>query len=171
MTSGSATGINLLQCGKFTIIIMDAPSDTNSGLYAKELKALGVTDVVRTCEKTYMTDPFEREGIEVHEMTFPDGAPPKEDIIQRWIELICRRYKSKDQAQRGVVAVHCVAGLGRAPVMAAVALIEMTALDPMDAVEKIRASQKGAINAKQLKYLQTYKRVTKPEGGCQCTVM
>eukprot|EP00439_Symbiodinium_sp_Y106_P073679 s932_g13.t4 len=163
----------LVEYGKFKIVIMDAPCDENSHMYVRELKQLGVTDVVRTCEPTYSPELFEREGIEVHEMTFPDGAAPPEELIQKWNGLICQRYRPKDPADTGVVAVHCVAGLGRAPVMAAVALIEMTAMDPMDAVEKIRERQKGAINARQLKFLQSYKPMTKPGpmGPCNCTVV
>mmetsp|Transcript_21848 Transcript_21848/g.62036 ORF Transcript_21848/g.62036 Transcript_21848/m.62036 type:complete len:171 (-) Transcript_21848:38-550(-) len=170
MMAGSVTGLRMVEHGKFKIIIMDAPSDSNSAVYVKALKELGVTDVVRTCEPTYSTERFEKEGIQVHEMTFPDGAAPPDDLIQRWHELIRLRYKSKDQA--GIVAVHCVAGLGRAPVMAAVALIEMTSMDAMDAVEKIRERQRGAINAKQLKYLETYKRsANKGSPPCGCSLM
>uniref|UniRef100_A0A7S1WCG4 protein-tyrosine-phosphatase n=1 Tax=Alexandrium catenella TaxID=2925 RepID=A0A7S1WCG4_ALECA len=168
MVPGSGCGMRLLEHGKFKIIIMDAPSDANSAVYVKELKALGVTDVVRTCEPTYSTEHFEKEGIQVHEMTFADGAAPPEDTIQRWNDLIRKRYRSKDEA--GLVAVHCVAGLGRAPVMAAVALMEMTAMDAMDAVEKIRERQKGAINARQLKYLQAYKRNKSSPQAC-CALM
>mmetsp|Transcript_113404 Transcript_113404/g.353539 ORF Transcript_113404/g.353539 Transcript_113404/m.353539 type:complete len:168 (+) Transcript_113404:184-687(+) len=164
MAPGSVTGMRLLEHGKFRIIIMDAPSDANLGVYVKELKALGVTDVVRTCEPTYSTQRFEEEGIQVHEMTFPDGSAPPDDLIQRWHVLIRKRYRSKDQA--GLVAVHCVAGLGRAPVMAAVALIEITAMDAMDAVVKIREKQRGAINARQLKYLQSYKRSATKSSRC-----
>mmetsp|Transcript_67910 Transcript_67910/g.122356 ORF Transcript_67910/g.122356 Transcript_67910/m.122356 type:complete len:179 (-) Transcript_67910:254-790(-) len=161
-----------LRC-KFQIVIMDAPCDANSYSYVQELKAFGVTDVVRTCEPTYSADNFENEGIRVHEMTFPDGAAPPEETIQKWAELICQRYKPKDPTDSGIVAVHCVAGLGRAPVMAAIAMIEMTAMDPMDAVEKIRESRKGAINARQLKFLQSYKRLTSKSstGPCACTMM
>ena len=36
---------------------------------------------------------------------------------------------SKVPDEKGVVAVHCVAGLGRAPAMAAVALIEVTHME------------------------------------------
>eukprot|EP00440_Ansanella_granifera_P046051 gb/GFBE01049876.1/.p1 GENE.gb/GFBE01049876.1/~~gb/GFBE01049876.1/.p1 ORF type:complete len:175 (+),score=19.84 gb/GFBE01049876.1/:1-525(+) len=164
----------LVECGKFKIVIMDAPCDENSYTYVQELKAVGVTDVVRTCEPTYSPENFEKEGIQVHEMTFPDGAAPPEDLIQRWNGLICQRYRPKDPADSGIVAVHCVAGLGRAPVMAAVALIELSGIDPMDAVEKIRERQKGAINARQLKFLQSYKRMTHKSlsgGPCACAVM
>lgn len=53
------------------------------------------------------------------------------------------------------VAVHCAAGIGRAPVLAAVALVE-AGLEPMEAVGWIRALRRGAINATQLAFLQAY---------------
>mmetsp|Transcript_55361 Transcript_55361/g.171776 ORF Transcript_55361/g.171776 Transcript_55361/m.171776 type:complete len:173 (-) Transcript_55361:283-801(-) len=172
MVLAPATSMRLIEHGKFfKMIIMDAPSEKNLPQYVNELKSYGVTDVVRTCEPTYSPESFEAAGIQVHEMMFPDGAPPGDDIVQKWHELICQRYKSKNPADLGVIAVHCVAGLGRAPVMAAVALIEMTAMDPMDAVEKIRAKQKGAINARQLKFLQGYKGMHKGGGQCGCSLM
>mmetsp|Transcript_15014 Transcript_15014/g.31317 ORF Transcript_15014/g.31317 Transcript_15014/m.31317 type:complete len:171 (+) Transcript_15014:193-705(+) len=170
MIEKSGLAVRVIEHGNFRLIIMDAPSDTNCAQYVKELKAVGVTDVVRTCEPTYLPERFEKEGIRVHELMFPDGAPPPEDIIQKWNELIHLRYRPKDKNDAGVLAVHCVAGLGRAPVMAAVALIEMTSMDSMDAVEKIREKQKGAINARQLKFLQTYKPTANTQ-KCGCAVM
>eukprot|EP00450_Noctiluca_scintillans_P020204 CAMPEP_0194517654 /NCGR_PEP_ID=MMETSP0253-20130528/50891_1 /TAXON_ID=2966 /ORGANISM="Noctiluca scintillans" /LENGTH=147 /DNA_ID=CAMNT_0039361645 /DNA_START=157 /DNA_END=600 /DNA_ORIENTATION=- len=147
---------------------MDAPTDdTAAAGYVRELKALGVTDVARTCEETYSRGKFESEGIEVHEMMFPDGSSPSEETLELWMQLITSTYASK----KGIVAVHCVAGLGRAPVMAAVALMEMTGMDAMDAVEKIRATQKGAINARQLRFLQSYKPTRKGFGHSCCTPM
>ena len=54
------------------------------------------------------------------------------------------------------MAVHCVAGLGRAPVLVAIALIE-AGMKFEEAVERIREVRRGAINAKQLQYLSQYK--------------
>lgn len=167
-----AISTRVIENGKFRIIIMDAPSDANSAAYVKELQTWGVTDVVRTCEPTYSPTVFENAGIRVREMMFPDGNEPPKEILETWVELLRMRYLSRDQGEAGIVAVHCVAGLGRAPVMAAVALMEITSVDPMDAVDIIRAKQKGAINARQLKFLQGYKRTTHSGGGCQpCCLM
>lgn len=160
----------LIEHGKFKILIMNAPSDDNAAQYVTELKTVGVTDVVRTCEPTYSTEKFEKAGITVHEMTFPDGAQPPDDIINRWNELVRRRYKPKNSSDSGVVAVHCVAGLGRAPVMAAVALVEITGMNSMDAIEKIRDFRRGAINAKQFKFLQDYKRSTGHQSCFACAI-
>jgi len=166
-------GTCIIEHGKFKIIIMDAPSDANSATYVKELSKLGVTDVVRTCEPTYSPDKFEKEHIRVHEMTFADGAPPPDETIELWVELITKRYKPKETAGAGLVAVHCVAGLGRAPVMAAIALMEMTSVEALDAVEIIRLKKKGAINKRQLTFLQTYKPRSQNKGStpCLCAVM
>lgn len=159
-------GTCLVEHRDFRIVIMEAPVESNSAQYVTELKSQGVTDVVRTCEPTYSPERFESEGIRVHEMTFPDGAAPPEETIQRWTDLLRRRYRSKDPADLGVVAVHCLAGLGRAPVLAAVALIEMTRMDYMDAVEKIREVRRGAINVKQVAFLKEYKPVTSSPPCC-----
>lgn len=52
----------------------------------------------------------------------------------------------------GCIAIHCVAGLGRAPVLVAIALIEY-GMESLQAVEFIRQQRRGAINKKQLDYL------------------
>lgn len=173
MRPGVEIRICLIEHAAFKIIIMDAPSDINSVAYVNKLKTLGVTDVVRACEPTYSREKFEKEGIQVHEMTFADGGAPPEELIDKWTDLIYLRYRSKDPGESGTVAVHCVAGLGRAPVMAAIALMEMTGMDPLDAVEKIRERQRGAINARQLAFLRTYKPRRRKSSipACNCAVM
>ena len=73
---------------------------------------------------------------------------------------------------QSAIAVHCVAGLGRAPVLVAVALIEYSNYDPVSAVTFIRKHRRGAINEKQLLYLESYKRRTKRvDSGCACAIM
>jgi protein tyrosine phosphatase type 4A len=67
------------------------------------------------------------------------------------------------------IAVHCVAGLGRAPVLVAIALIEYAHFDPVDAVSFIRKIRRGSINEKQLQYLEQYSRQQK--SGCSCVIL
>lgn len=67
-------------------------------------------------------------------MPFQDGYPPPDDIIVRWLQLCNKRFSAKKDA---CIAVHCIAGLGRAPVLVAIALIE-DGCTPAAAVTMIR---------------------------------
>jgi|SaaInlStandDraft_5_1057022.scaffolds.fasta_scaffold189165_1 protein tyrosine phosphatase type IVA len=117
-------------------------------------------------------------------MPFSDGEPPPADVINAWLSV------SKTSNKESCVAVHCVAGLGRyvgrlqaavtsftltltlilfvcrAPVLVAISLIE-GGMEPLDAVAYIRKHRRGAINSKQMKFLEEYKSHS---SGC-CVVM
>ncbi|CAB0037999.1 unnamed protein product [Trichogramma brassicae] len=134
-------------------LITDRPNDQTIHSFIQELKNHKVKEVVRVCEPTYETGELKSEGINVIDLLFEDGTYPPNEVIDDWFELIKTRFqKSPD----GCIAVHCVAGLGRAPVLVALALIEL-GLKYEDAVALIREKRRGAINAKQLAYLEKYR--------------
>jgi protein tyrosine phosphatase type 4A len=140
-------------------LIFDAPTDQNIDLYVKEMKKHNVTHLVRACDPSYETDKLQSCAIEVHEMPFPDGGTPSDQVVSSWVALCKTAFKDKDAC----IGVHCVAGLGRAPVLVAVALIEQ-GLPYEDVVSLIREKRRGAINSKQLKWLKAYK--PKHKGSC-----
>lgn len=91
-----------------------------------------------------------------------NGTSPQHDTVS-------------DSPNKRTIAVHCVAGLGRAPVLVAIALIEH-GLAPFDAIAFIRKKRRGAINTRQLRYIESYKvRGNKGQGGSKgkgdCTIM
>lgn len=147
----------LIDCKRGTktlkFMIMDAPSDTTLPLYLPALKQNGVTDIVRVCDPTYSTERLSAENIKVHDWPFEDGEPPPSQVVNSWLGLIDERLAHEPL---GCIAVHCVAGLGRAPVLVAVALME-SGMEAEDVVSHIRAKRRGAINNKQIKYLEQYK--------------
>jgi len=150
-------------------LIMDRPTDTTMPLFIEELKKRNASDVVRVCEPTYKTDLLQKEGIRVLDWPFDDGTPPPNQIVDDWFELLKTRFRDDPNC---CVAVHCVAGLGRAPVLVALALIEL-GMKYEDAVELIRQKRRGAINAKQLCYLEKYRpksRLKIKNGHKQCVV-
>lgn len=151
--------------GDRRFLIMDAPTDSNLETYVAECKKHNVHTVARACEPTYATGPLTRAGIRVFETPFPDGDPPPHHVIDQWLGLVEEEFAAPDKR---TLAVHCVAGLGRAPVLVAVALVE-DGMDAMDAIDLIRRKRRGAINARQLKFLESYVPRRK-KGGC-CTLM
>jgi len=143
---------------------MGAPTDVTLPQYIELMKKKNCTYCVRTCEKTYSTEKVEEAGIKVMIMEFKDGDPPSEEIITNWLSL-CEAQFSKEE--KNCIAVHCVAGVGRSPVLVCIALIE-DGMEPIEAITFARKHRPGAINAKQLKYLQTYKRRKKKK---DCIIM
>jgi len=153
----------LIETKNQRFLIMDAPTDGNLPKYIEVLKKTNVVRVVRTCSPSYSTVPLERAGIRVTELAFTDGEPPPQPVLDTWLSLLAEEFENKE----AVVAVHCVAGLGRAPVLVAVALIE-DGMEPINAINLIRKKRKGAINSKQVKFLETYK--PRSRGG-KCLMM
>jgi len=74
-------------------------------------------------------------------------------------------------SSKASIAVHCVAGLGRAPVLVAIALIE-AGMSPHDAIQLVRSKRRGALNSKQLRFLTKIYRPRRRAytAGC-CTIM
>jgi protein tyrosine phosphatase type 4A len=125
-----------------------------------------VTDLVRVCEPTYQGAELQTAGIVMHDMEYPDGHSPPQPVIDQWLQLVDKVFFSESSATEDkCISVHCVAGLGRAPVMVAIAMIEFANYDPVEAVSMIRRHRRGAINEKQLLYLEGYKRTYKKKKG------
>ncbi|ORX88744.1 phosphatases II [Basidiobolus meristosporus CBS 931.73] len=152
----------LVEYKNLRFVIADAPSDNNLALYLKEFEKYNVVDVVRVCEPTYSKELLEKKNITVHDWSFPDGDAPPHTIVNSWMELVKKRFGKDNEVTNHSIAIHCVAGLGRAPVLVAIALVEY-GMAPLDSVSFIRERRRGAINNKQLRYLETYKRRSKGE--------
>lgn len=149
----------MIEHGNRRFVIMDAPTDTNVNAYVDMLKKKNVVAVVRACDPSYSTAPMEAAGIKVTDLPFADGDPPPSHVVNEWLNLVEDEFDRKDDnkhASKKAIAVHCVAGLGRAPVLVCIALVE-SGMDPYDAISHIRKRRRGAINARQLQYIEGYK--------------
>ncbi|KAH7048009.1 protein-tyrosine phosphatase-like protein [Linnemannia elongata] len=150
-------------------LILDCPTDSTLPFYLQELKRNNVTDVVRCCEPTYRAETLQAEGITVHDWPFRDGAVPPVNIIKNWLQLVDSRIvrrrsgspsaseEEEDTPAAPTIAVHCVAGLGRAPILVAIAMIEL-GMANLDTVEFIRRRRRGCFNSNQIQYIDGYKR-------------
>uniref|UniRef100_A0A7S2SRJ2 protein-tyrosine-phosphatase n=1 Tax=Rhizochromulina marina TaxID=1034831 RepID=A0A7S2SRJ2_9STRA len=146
-------------------LIMDRPTEFNLPAYLRELKKAGVTDIVRVCEQTYSASEVKKAGIDMHEIPFDDGQSPPDHVVETWMGVVANM-----RSKGGCIAIHCVAGLGRAPVLVAIALIEH-GMGSLEAVEFIRKERRGAINRKQLDFLMKYTPKYGSGKGCACAIM
>lgn len=94
-------------------------------------------------------------------MPFPDGDAPPKAVVEAWLSVCKKVFKHSTGVDQPAIGIHCVAGLGRAPILVCIALIE-SGMDAVAAVTLIRNKRKGAINRMQLQYLKKYKK----SGGC-----
>lgn len=172
----------VIEHGSYRFVVSDAPTDSNLSSYLDFMKRKSVVALVRACEPTYDKTPLEAAGIKVVELPFADGLAPPENVITSWLALVASTFEgngsgssnnnskkssSKDSKSsksdiKAAIAVHCVAGLGRAPVLVCLALIE-SGMGWMEAVELVRKKRRGALNLTQLKYLELYKPRGKKE--------
>jgi protein tyrosine phosphatase type IVA len=68
------------------------------------------------------------------------------------------------------IGVHCVAGLGRAPLLVALALVNK-GCPPINTIDLIRKNRKGALNVIQANYILEYKPAkSKKTTGCACNI-
>ncbi|RUP51056.1 protein-tyrosine phosphatase-like protein [Jimgerdemannia flammicorona] len=132
-------------------VILDCPTNETLSSYLPTLASNNVTDIVRICDAdhTYDTEPLRNLGIRVHDhIKFEDGGVPSEEVVESWLELTNNIFDDQNQNQNNgevkprAIGVHCVSGIGRAP----------------DAIDYVRGHRRGALNRKQVQFLDAYKR-------------
>jgi len=162
-----------IKCKNLAFLICDAPTSSTLPRFIKEFERLHVTDIVRACEPTYSAEALQDVGIRVHDLSFPDGSVPNPQLIENFLSIVSDRFdnlgspssqSSDDMSPTSTIAVHCIAGLGRAPLLVAIALITYGML-PLDAVEYIRSFRRGAFNNRQIQFIDEYKRQKKSSFG------
>ena len=138
--------------------ISHSPNKDNIENFIIQLEKNNIKHVVRLCKPLYDSLQIENQGICLYDLNIPDGSVPNAEIIQEWNNII-KNIQSNES-----ILVHCVAGLGRAPMMVAVTLINEQ-MKPYEAIEYIRKCRPGSINKKQLEFLINYNPINKKSMG------
>ncbi|SAM07646.1 hypothetical protein [Absidia glauca] len=133
-------------------LIMDCPTENTLSLYLTTFRQHNVTMVVRCCQETYNADSLIDQGIDFIDLPFRDGGVPSRTKLDEW-KMVVEKYAQHQNPS--TIAVHCVAGLGRAPVLVALALIDL-GLSSRDAIHLVRQKRRGAFNRSQLGFLDLY---------------
>jgi len=146
-------------------VISCTPQPNNLQRWIDLWNAEGVKNVVRACEPTYDAAVLQAAGITLHEMEYSDGSNPSPEMIDKWLQLVETVFPRRGHAPPEVgtaIAVHCVAGLGRAPLFVVLAFVER-GMKNLEAVDFVRSQRRGSVNAKQLEFVRGYQRRHK---GC-----
>ena len=106
--------------------------------YIRLLQEHKVSHLVCATDKLYNAEELEEKEIKVSELSFPDGSAPTQEIVEKWLNLVNKEFQANSDT---CIGVHCVTGLGRAPVLVATALIELGMKYEVSWSEATRADQ------------------------------
>jgi cell division cycle 14 len=128
----------------------DGCRDFHPAHYAGLFVQLGVRAVVRLNERRYDPAHFERAGIAVHALPFPDCTAPPLPVVFRFFRAA--DAPAADPAARAV-AVHCRAGLGRTGTLVALWLMKTHRFAAREAIAWLRLVRPGSVIGPQQQYL------------------
>lgn len=140
-------------------VISSQPRDSTMSRYVESCQKHNVRHLVCASQPTYDSSPVTKMEVNYVAIPFPDGHPPPKEVVEEWLNL-CDQCKenngNRDEASMDAIAVHCIAGLGRSPVLVGIALIE-DGLDFQAAIDLICDARCGALNTQQKVFLAHYR--------------
>src|SRR5436305_2147072 len=149
--------------GRLNFIITCSTNSDNINDFISTIDKYKITNIVRACDLLY-DDSKIKSLCNVHEYIFEDGKFPSDELVHKWINLLYYSYyydenknSLTDPKADTPILIHCQAGLGRAPLLACIALIICENMDPVAAISLVRKHVKGSLNTVQLRYITNTK--------------
>lgn len=150
----------IIEYHNYKFMITDSPDKHTVHNYLEEYQKHNASIIVRLCESYYDTSIFDKAGIDILDLSYEDGSVPTLSIINRWYDIVSK-YKNS------TIAVHCLSGLGRAPLLVCLSLIE-NGMDKIEAIEMVRKHRSGALNSKQLSFIIDYEKSSSIQKWLSC---
>jgi protein tyrosine phosphatase type 4A len=149
----------------FKYIVTPSPDSNSICSYKNLLFNNKVTTVMRLCDSCNYEDDFlATSNISILHMPLKDGDVPDVETVKQWLEIIRKETIG--------IAVHCRAGLGRAPMFVCIGLIKIGGMEDVEAINLVRKHIKGSLNSKQINFLcntlktARFKNIKKKDAGC-----
>uniref|UniRef100_A0A7S4NNX9 protein-tyrosine-phosphatase n=2 Tax=Guillardia theta TaxID=55529 RepID=A0A7S4NNX9_GUITH len=117
------------------------PSDFELVFHAKN-----VTRVIRLNENEYRKEEFEEMGIKHTDLFFVDCSTPSDAIVDKFLKIA--------EKEKGVMAVHCFAGLGRTGTLIATYLMKHRSFTAREAIAWLRICRPGSVIGPQQQFLE-----------------
>lgn len=113
--------------------------------YIPIFKKFGVGMVVRLNRPQYDKKIFEKNGVKHVDLYFLDGSTPSDEIVKHYFEYV--------EHEKGAVAIHCKAGLGRTGTLIALYAMKHYRFPARAFIGYIRICRPGSILGPQQAYL------------------
>ena len=138
--------------GKFLAFRGPREVDDNRGSlepadYIEVFKSMKVQGIVRLNMAEYDKSSFVRAGFAHHDLVFDDCSVPPSHIVDAFL----RRAEALEHGQ--VLAVHCLAGLGRTGTLIALYMMKHHKFTANEAMGWLRVCRPGSIIGPQQRYL------------------
>uniref|UniRef100_A0A6U5C017 protein-tyrosine-phosphatase n=1 Tax=Hemiselmis andersenii TaxID=464988 RepID=A0A6U5C017_HEMAN len=134
-------------------------ADLHSGarpvsVHSDIFRRIGVSDIVRLNEQLYYNDrEFSEDCFKFHSLEFEDCTAPSLAVVQRFLK-IC-------DSAKGMVAVHCLAGMGRTGTLLGCYFIRRFGFTAAEAIGYLRLMRSGSVIGPQQNLLQEVEFITR----------
>lgn len=142
----------LLEYNNMKFVITNLPECLCLEPYINDLVKYNTQKLLKVCDANYDKVIFDQYGITVEELIFENGSFPSDEIIEKWLLIVESHFLKYPGS---ALAVQCEYGLGRSPVLIAIALIE-NGMTNDKAIDFVRSKRRGAFNTLQHEKLKAY---------------